>query len=72
MTVVCSMLQCGLDPTVWRELKDGARSGLYSWHPANYTDIWGLTLREELHAKIININLIFPNINIVIAPAGFN
>ena len=49
MSVVCSMLQCGLDPAVWRELEAGASSGLYTWHPANYTDIWGLTLIQETH-----------------------
>ena len=49
MSVMCSMQQCGLDPAVLRELEIGARAGLYSWYPANYTDTWGLTLLEELH-----------------------
>ena len=49
MSVVCSMQQCAMDVTVLRELEVGARSGLYSWHPANYTDIWGLSLLQEIH-----------------------
>ena len=49
MSVVCSMQQCGLDRAVLRELETGARAGLYSWHPANYTDIWGLSLLQEIH-----------------------
>ena len=49
MSVVCTMQQCGLDPAVLRELETGAGAGLYSWHPANYTDIWGLTLLQEIH-----------------------
>ena len=57
MSVMCSMQQCGLDTAVLRELEIGARAGLYSWYPANYTDIWGLTLLEELH----NLNNSFPH-----------
>lgn len=69
MRMVCSMQQCVLDPRVSRELEAGARSGLYSWTPGNYSTMWGLTLLQFITN---NLNTVKPSTDQLMSPVQFS
>ena len=60
LSVVCSMEQCAVDVAVSLQLEEGARTGLYTWRPANSSAMWGLTLLQARPYSLKNF-ILFPN-----------
>ena len=52
MEVLCTTNKCMVEENIIAELKEGAKTSLYTWTPANYTEFWGKTLEEAITGKL--------------------
>ena len=69
LSVDCTMQQCAVDLSVLQELERGAEEGLYSWHPANSSVMWGRTLLQVITN---NLGTLKPQTEGLMAPVQFS